>query len=83
VKRENQKFFKIKYINESKHSKKHESDHYRKNQGNSHMFLQTSRSEVIIKHAAKALQMLRIQENILCFGLVRDISTAIMIPMAK
>jgi len=36
----NQKFFEIKYINESKHSKKHETDDYRKNQGNSHMFLQ-------------------------------------------
>ena len=47
------------------------------------MFLQTSRSEVIIEHTAKALQMSRIQENILCVGLVRDISTAIMIPTAK
>jgi len=31
----NQKFFEIKYINKRKHSKYHETDDYRKNQGNS------------------------------------------------
>jgi hypothetical protein len=45
----NHKFFEIKYISKSKHSKQHKTDDYHKNQGNSHMFLQPTRSECLMR----------------------------------